>query len=211
MVNLDSGPLMASLTDASAFLENGIPNGTPTASVLNVDSTLPVVMRRPTIEFGNIFTHAVSRTEDARLALEIAGRTVKLPSTPCTYPRPSATPCGERFSRSPSICACFGTELLPFGDWRPAVLARFWCCPSPSVAKIAGGRAKSLVWPSILREVFGSAFLAVLGRSLGHNSIITQISEEYCRIARERIALVEAQPTLFEHEAEQMEIYGGSR
>jgi DNA modification methylase len=39
---------------------------------------------------------------------------------------------------------------------------------------------------------------------LGRHFLGFEISEEYCRMARERIALVEAQPCLFDPPAEQL-------
>ena len=51
---------------------------------------------------------------------------------------------------------------------------------------------------TILDPFLGSGTTAVAAKKLGRHFLGFEISEEYCRIARERIALVEAQPTLFE-------------
>jgi site-specific DNA-methyltransferase (adenine-specific) len=54
----------------------------------------------------------------------------------------------------------------------------------------------------------GSGTTAVAAKKLGRHFLGFEISPEYCRIARERIALVEAQPNLFEPQPEQMELPG---
>lgn len=59
---------------------------------------------------------------------------------------------------------------------------------------------------TILDPFLGSGTTAVAAKKLGRHFLGFEISEEYCRIARERIALVEAQPTLFESKGEQMEL-----
>jgi len=59
------------------------------------------------------------------------------------------------------------------------------------------GRA-SLEGYTILDPFLGSGTTAVAAKKLGRHFLGFEISEEYCRIARERIALVEAQPSLFE-------------
>ena len=57
---------------------------------------------------------------------------------------------------------------------------------------------------TILDPFLGSGTTAVAAKKLGRHFLGFEISPEYCRIAEERIALVEAQPTLFEKPAEQM-------
>lgn len=57
----------------------------------------------------------------------------------------------------------------------------------------------------VLDPFLGSGTTAVAAKKLGRHFLGFEISEEYCRIARERIALVEAQPNLFEPKAEQLE------
>lgn len=57
---------------------------------------------------------------------------------------------------------------------------------------------------TILDPFLGSGTTAVAAKKLGRHFLGFEISEEYCRIARERIALVEAQPSLFERKSEQM-------
>jgi DNA methylase len=51
---------------------------------------------------------------------------------------------------------------------------------------------------TILDPFLGSGTTAVAAKKLGRHFLGFEISEEYCRIARERIALVENQPNLFE-------------
>jgi DNA modification methylase len=46
----------------------------------------------------------------------------------------------------------------------------------------------------------------VAAKKLGRHFLGMEISPEYCAIAEERIRLVEAQPTLFEKKAEQMDM-----
>lgn len=61
---------------------------------------------------------------------------------------------------------------------------------------------------TILDPFLGSGTTAVAAKKLGRHFLGFEISEEYCRIARERIALVEAQPTLFEERPEQIALIG---
>jgi len=58
----------------------------------------------------------------------------------------------------------------------------------------------------ILDPFLGSGTTAVAAKKLGRHFLGFEISEEYCRIARERIALVEAQPSLFEKQPEQLKL-----
>lgn len=50
----------------------------------------------------------------------------------------------------------------------------------------------------VLDPFAGSGTTGVAAKKLGRHFLLFEISEEYCRIARERIAQVEAQPNLFE-------------
>jgi site-specific DNA-methyltransferase (adenine-specific) len=59
---------------------------------------------------------------------------------------------------------------------------------------------------TILDPFLGSGTTAVAAKKLGRHFLGFEISEEYCRIARERIALVEAQPSLFEPKPEQLSL-----
>lgn len=56
---------------------------------------------------------------------------------------------------------------------------------------------------TILDPFCGSGTTLVAAAKLGRHYLGFEISEDYCRIARERIARVEAQPTLFEAKPEQ--------
>jgi DNA modification methylase len=56
----------------------------------------------------------------------------------------------------------------------------------------------------ILDPFLGSGTTAVAAKKLGRHFLGFEISPEYCKIAEERIALVEAQPNLFEKKAEQL-------
>jgi DNA modification methylase len=59
---------------------------------------------------------------------------------------------------------------------------------------------------TILDPFLGSGTAAVAAKKLGRHFLGFEINPEYCRIAEERIALVEMRPTLFEKRAEQMEL-----
>ena len=59
---------------------------------------------------------------------------------------------------------------------------------------------------TILDPFLGSGTTAVAAKKLGRHFLGFEISPEYCKIAEERIALVEAQPTLFEKKLEQPEL-----
>ena len=50
---------------------------------------------------------------------------------------------------------------------------------------------------TILDPFLGSGSAAVAALNLGRHFLGFEISEKYCEIARERVALVEAQPSLF--------------
>jgi len=52
----------------------------------------------------------------------------------------------------------------------------------------------------------GSGTTGVAAKKLGRHFLLFEISPEYCRIARERIALVEAQPNLFAPKPEQLKL-----
>ena len=57
---------------------------------------------------------------------------------------------------------------------------------------------------TILDPFLGSGTTAVAAKKLGRHFLGFEISEAYCEIARERIALVENQPNLFEKKEEQL-------
>ena len=59
---------------------------------------------------------------------------------------------------------------------------------------------------TILDPFLGSGTTAVAAKKLGRHFLGFEISSEYCRIARERIALVEAQPSLFDKKPEQINL-----
>jgi site-specific DNA-methyltransferase (adenine-specific) len=58
----------------------------------------------------------------------------------------------------------------------------------------------------VLDPFLGSGTTGMAARKMDCHYLGMDLSEEYCRIARERIALVEAQPSLFEPRAEQLEL-----
>ena len=60
-------------------------------------------------------------------------------------------------------------------------------------------------WPgSVFDPFLGSGTTAVAAKKLGRHFLGFEISPEYCKIAEERIALVEAQPNLFIPKPEQL-------
>jgi modification methylase len=58
----------------------------------------------------------------------------------------------------------------------------------------------------ILDPFLGSGTTAVAAKKLGRHFLGFEISPEYCKIAEERIALVEAQPNLFQPKAKQLSL-----
>jgi DNA modification methylase len=63
--------------------------------------------------------------------------------------------------------------------------------------------------PEIILDPYGGAgTLGVAAKRLGKHFLIFELSPEYCAIARKRIALVEAQPNLFQPKAEQLNLEG---
>jgi len=58
----------------------------------------------------------------------------------------------------------------------------------------------------VLDPFLGSGTTAVAAKKLGRHFLGMEISEAYCEIARERIALVEAQPSLFASKPEQLKL-----
>jgi len=63
-----------------------------------------------------------------------------------------------------------------------------------------------LVAETILDPFLGSGTMAVAAKKLGRHFLGLEISEAYCQIARERLARVEAQPSLFEPTVEQLDL-----
>jgi len=59
---------------------------------------------------------------------------------------------------------------------------------------------------TILDPFLGSGTTAVAAKKLGRHFLGFEISLEYCKIAEERIALVEAQPNLFQPKAKQLSL-----
>jgi site-specific DNA-methyltransferase (adenine-specific)/modification methylase len=63
------------------------------------------------------------------------------------------------------------------------------------------------VGETVIDPFLGLGTTAVAAKKLGRHFLGFEISEEYCRIARERIAMVEAQPNLFDKKPEQIKLY----
>jgi site-specific DNA-methyltransferase (adenine-specific) len=63
---------------------------------------------------------------------------------------------------------------------------------------------------SILDPFLGSGTTAVAAKKLGRHFLGFEINPDYCKIAEERIALMEAQPNLFEPKPDQLEFVGAS-
>jgi site-specific DNA-methyltransferase (adenine-specific) len=61
---------------------------------------------------------------------------------------------------------------------------------------------------TILDPFMGSGTTAVAAKKLGRHFLGFEISPEYCEIARDRLARIDAQPTLFEPKPEQLSLGG---
>jgi DNA modification methylase len=61
---------------------------------------------------------------------------------------------------------------------------------------------------TILDPFSGSGTTLVSAKKIGRHFLGFEISPEYCEIARKRIAVIEAQPTLFEKKPEQLSLGG---
>jgi DNA modification methylase len=57
---------------------------------------------------------------------------------------------------------------------------------------------------TILDPFCGSGTTLVAAKKLGRHFLGFEISEQYCEIARRRLAKIDAQPSLFEAKAEQL-------
>jgi site-specific DNA-methyltransferase (adenine-specific) len=61
---------------------------------------------------------------------------------------------------------------------------------------------------TILDPFSGSGTTLVAAKKLGRHFLGFEISPEYCEIARDRLARIDAQPNLFEHKPEQLNMEG---
>jgi DNA modification methylase len=97
----------------------------------------------------------------------------------------------------------FVQSMAPFGAAREKIEHP---CPKPIelMEYIVGLGTRA--GETILDPFLGSGTTAVAAKKLGRHFLGFEISPDYCRIARERIALVEAQPSLFGTRAEQLEL-----
>lgn len=89
------------------------------------------------------------------------------------------------------------TESRMMGFFHPAMK------PERVMRKLVGIDSAA---ETILDPFLGSGTTAVAAKKLGRHFLGFEISETYVKIARERIALVEAQPSLFEQKPEQLEL-----
>jgi len=117
------------------------------------------------------------------------------------------------------------SAVIGFNDWEPHLAFGrppapmhdyFYAAPEPQ----DNGHPcqKPVAWASwliqrcavsggtILDPFLGSGTTMVAAKKLGRHSLGFEISPEYCRIAEERIALVEMQPNLFTPKAEQIKL-----
>lgn len=79
-------------------------------------------------------------------------------------------------------------------------------CPKPETWMLWLTSLASQPCDTILDPFLGSGTTAVAAKKLGRHFLGFEISPEYCEIARRRLALVEAQPTLFEKKPEQLSL-----
>jgi 16S rRNA G966 N2-methylase RsmD len=105
-------------------------------------------------------------------------------------------------------CALYGTApMLHLGSKATAITSSDVAepnghpCPKPESWMSWAVSLASWQGETIIDPFLGSGTTAVAALKLGRHFLGFEISEEYCRIARERIALVEAQPNLFEKKA----------
>jgi DNA modification methylase len=103
-----------------------------------------------------------------------------------------------------------GTARIPTGDGD--ILK---CCavpvedrrhPAEKPEELVSRLAEKHVAETILDPFLGSGTTAVAAKKLGRHFLGFEISETYCEIARNRIALVEAQPNLFQPKAKQLSL-----
>jgi hypothetical protein len=165
-------------------------------------------------------------------AIELArrkfGRVILTPGTRNTflYPQPDEIggiyqPAGTGSGKWGFICCA---PILFYGKdpYLAVGLGRrpnSWAQPATDFAEVNGhpcpkpiglmlwlvGRA-SLKDETVLDPFLGSGTTAVAGKKLGRHFLGFEISPEYCKIAEERIALVEAQPNLFVPEPQQLRL-----
>jgi DNA modification methylase len=81
-------------------------------------------------------------------------------------------------------------------------------CPKPEPYALTLVNRLTKLGNVVLDPFMGSGTTAVAAAKLGRHFLGFEISPEYCAIARKRIALVEAQPNLFQPKAEQLNMEG---
>lgn len=231
-MNLDSFALLASFTHPLALCEYALPNRAPRSSVFDMFSAFPIGMRWANLKFGVPFTHAGLRAEHSRLANKIAGGPVESFSTPATRSNFPAPTRHQRLAGFIGVAAPLSTKhvsssVSPVG---PTTLPAFRCgiCVSPTGREVAlaatikrdtlrilrgEGRATMRArFRAALRTIAGMAAVrnklacaqSAGFRSVHENSLegSIEISKLYCKIAEERLALVDMQPNLFEKKPE---------
>lgn len=118
---------------------------------------------------------------------------------------------------------------VAFGNWIPVIIAGEWKWEArPNLLKFVVEASEKIDHPSpkplsamlalladyshddwtIIDPFCGSGTTLVAARKLGRHFLGFEISPEYCEIARKRLALIDAQPTLFEPKPEQLTLGG---
>lgn len=154
----------------------------------------------------------------------VSRRTVLTPGTRNIYAYPPASHVGSFFYPAASGCNSWG-----FSCWQPilyygkdpyggkgskpdsmqsaeAAESNGHPCPKPIGQWQWLMQRSTLEGETILDPFGGSGTTGAAALNLGRHFLIFEISHEYCAIARDRIARVEAQPTLFEPKAIQEEL-----
>jgi DNA modification methylase len=81
-------------------------------------------------------------------------------------------------------------------------------CPKPIGQWVWLMNRASIEGETVIDPFGGSGTTAVAAKKLGRHYLLFEISPAYVEIARKRIALVEAQPNLFQPKAEQLNMEG---
>jgi hypothetical protein len=82
-------------------------------------------------------------------------------------------------------------------------------CPKPEGWMTWAVDLASLEGETILDPFAGSGTTLVAAKKLGRHFLGFEISPEYCEIARDRLARIDAQPSLFQPKPEQLSLNGG--
>jgi site-specific DNA-methyltransferase (adenine-specific) len=160
-------------------------------------------------------------------AIRISKRVILTPGTRNIYAYPPATHVGSFFYPAASGCNSWG-----FSCWQPilyygkdphggkgskpdstqsaeAAEPNGHPCPKPIGQWLWLMERTTMEGETIIDPFIGSGTTAVAAKKLGRHFLGFEISETYCEIARDRLARIDAQPSLFEPKPEQLSLNGG--